>query len=699
MKTGELVAARMSGGITIARVVDVEASRVRVAVRRKKEARLPVERIILSTQVFAEGDEQVADFRKQSENIASEVDIAELWEVVSDEQDALSFEDLTELYWGSGANAAQQVALLLRLDRDSLYFDDSKSGYTPRTPSAVEETLARRKRQAQQAAEAEALVTSLESGELPPTLTSHQQMLIDSIRDYAAFGDDYTRSSLVKSLLNKMQRKSGNLQRLAFDVLVSCGEFAPDEPLELVRDEIAEPFSADALTAAEAISDADLLSDHNRIDLTALPTITIDDTDTQDRDDALSLEKLDISDVPSPQEGRLGWGQEQIYRLGIHITDAGALIPQDSVLDEVANLRMASLYIPDRKIPMLPTAVSHNKGSLEAGKRRAALSLLADISIEGEILRYEVKPSIIISDAALSYDEANKAIADATHAHHDILASLHTFTEALARQREAAGAVSIDRAELLINVVSPDDVQVNVVQRNSPAREMVAECMVLCNSMLASFCRDHDIPAAYRSQTAPDLSDLGAGLPPGVDIGEDGPLRQYLMLRRFAPAQSGNTAAPHGGLGVPAYIQATSPLRRYPDMVMQRQITHYLSAGEPLYGVEDITSVAGRADVQLRVMGKLEDERRRYWLLKFFKLRMEQSPDDEAATLFKAIVLENQPRRSALLELAEYPFRMRARLPDAILPGATVTLRLHSVDLWEKRASFIHMADEKLTQA
>ena len=115
-----------------------------------------------------------------------------------------------------------------------------------------------------------------------------------------------------------------------------------------------------------------LLIDPNRIDLTALATITIDDADTQDRDDALSLERLDT----------------EKYRLGIHITDAGALIPQDSVLDEVANLRMASLYIPDRKIPMLPTAVSHNKGSLEAGERRAALSLLADIRrTDGEILR------------------------------------------------------------------------------------------------------------------------------------------------------------------------------------------------------------------------------------------------------------------------------------------------------------------------
>ena len=683
MKPGELVATRMSGGITIARVVDVDASRVRVAIPRKKEARLPTERIIFATQIFAEDDEEVANFRRKSEEIADTVDIAELWEVVSDDQTALPFNDLSELYWGVDAAAVQQVALLLCLDKDTLYFEDGKAGYTPRAPTAVEETLARRRRQAQQSEEADDLLACLERGELPPTLTSHQQMLIDSIRVFAAFGDDDTRSALVKALLNKMERKTGNLQRLAFDVLVSCGEFAEDEPLELVRDDIVEAFSDEALAAAESVSDTQLLDDANRIDLTALPTVTIDDADTQDRDDALSLERLNVED-----------GGAERFRLGVHITDAGALIPQDSVLDEEANRRMATLYIPDRKIPMLPTVVSHDKGSLEAGKRRAALSLLADISPDGEILRYEVKPSVIVSDAALSYDDADAAISDAGEPCHDLLANLHTLTEALKRQRESAGAVNIDRSEMLIKVESSNDVQVKVVERTSPARQMVAECMVLCNSLLASFCRNNEIPAAYRSQSAPDLSDLGAGLPSGVEIGEDGPLRQFLMMRRFAPADTRTAPAPHGGLGVSAYIQATSPLRRYPDMVMQRQITHYLSACEPLYSVEDITSVAGRADMQIRAMGKLEDERRRYWLLKFFKLRMEKAPDDEEASLFKAVVLENQPRRSAMLELADYPFRVRARLPEAILPGATVSLGLHSVDLWEKRANFIHVPED-----
>ena len=594
MKPNELVAARMSGGITIVRVVGVDASRVRVALRRKKEARLPAERVVLSTQVFAEGDEQVADFRRQSEDIASEVDIAELWEVVSDEQSAFPFDDLTELYWGADATPAQQVALLLCLDRDSLYFEagkageDGKSGYAPRSPSAVEETLARRKRQAQQAAEADDLVACLEKGELPPALTPHQQMLIDSMRDYAAFGDDYTRSALVKGLLNKMERKAGNLQRLSFDLLVACGQFAPDEPLELVRDDITEAFSEDELAAAEAINQSELLDDGNRLDLTALPTITIDDADTQDRDDALSLERLDPSDVPSPSEGRSEWGQGQEYRLGIHITDAGALIPQDSVLDKAADLRMASLYIPDRKIPMLPAAVSHDKGSLEVGERRAALSLLADINADGEILRFEVKPSVIVSDAALSYDEANAAISDASHARHDMLASLHSLAEALKRQREAAGAVGIDRAELLIKVVSSDDVEVKVVQRKlagaRDGRRVHGAVQLAAGVVLrgAGYSRLVPLPDGARPQRP------RFGLAPGrghqrrssAPVPHDAPLRPRRHAHRTSPARRTRRACVHTGdlpaPPLPRHGDAApdNPLPRHRRAIVQRREHH-----------------------------------------------------------------------------------------------------------------------------
>ena len=198
MKPGELVAARMSGGIAVARVVEVDASRVRVAVRRKREARLPAERIILSTQIIVSDEDELAAFRERAELLAADMDLADLWEVVCDEQTAFTPDDLADLYWGSDADAAQRVALLICVDKDDLHFESGKSGYTPRAAAAVEETLARRRRRAQNAADADALAAALTASSLPPALTPHQQMLMESVRDYAVFGDDYTRSATVK---------------------------------------------------------------------------------------------------------------------------------------------------------------------------------------------------------------------------------------------------------------------------------------------------------------------------------------------------------------------------------------------------------------------------------------------------------------------------------------------------------------------
>ena len=217
--------------------------------------------------------EQVAEFRKQSEDIAFEVDISELWGGRQRRAGRLFIRRPCRPLLGLGhhTNSASRPAAMPRQGR--LYFEDGKTGYTPRAPDAVEETLARRNRQAQQAEESDDLVVHLQRGVLPAALTPHQKMLIDSMRDYAAFGDDYTRSALVKALLNKMERSTGNLQRLAFDVLVTCGEFAPDEPIELVRDDIATEFSDDALAAAEIVNETTLLDDLDRTDLTALPHI------------------------------------------------------------------------------------------------------------------------------------------------------------------------------------------------------------------------------------------------------------------------------------------------------------------------------------------------------------------------------------------------------------------------------------------
>ena len=254
---------------------------------------------------------------------------------------------------------------------------------------------------------------------------------------------------------------------------------------------------------------------------------------------------------------------------------------------------------------------------------------------------------------------------------------------ALRRKREEAGAVSLERPEMSVKVAASGEVAVMVVSRSTPARTMVTELMILCNSLLADFCHRHGLPAAFRFQAPPDFGDVPPELP-------DGPLRWYLMMRRLPPAEVDTLPAAHAGLGVPAYIQATSPLRRYPDLVMQRQISNYLATGRPLYSEEEMASVAQRAELQLKELSRLEGGRRSYWFLKYLGQELSRGEGDEAAALFQAVVLENQPRRLALMELAEYPFRTRVRLPMSCAPGDAVSLRLHGVDLWLRTAQFTY---------
>ena len=672
MRPGEVVVARLREGLTIGRCLAPagEGSRVRMALGRNRQTQLPTDRVILATGIAVEREEQVEEFRSRCEGLVSDIDLAEVWELSLDKSDAISLNDLAELYWGSSPDVAQRVALLLHLDRAALYFDDEKGGYKARSRESVRDIQARRQREAENEEASTSLVAHLSEGGLPPELTQRQSALLGQVQEYVIHGETYARSAAARSLLEKMGSGTRDLQRLGFELLVKAGAFSPDEHLALERERIPRQFPADALEEAASIDLLRTLADPQRRDLTGVPTVTVDDEGAKDRDDAISLEV---------EEGPAG----PTYRIGVHIADAGAMIPPGGAVDLEAERRMASLYLPDLKVPMLPPELSEHTGSIVPGETRQALSLLARVGESGEVVDWEVAPSVISSQAALSYEEAGRAIEDADHPWHPTLAPLHRVAGALRRRREEAGGINLEQPEMLISVTPSGVPEVRVLERSTPGRVMVTELMILCNGLLAEFCRDNQLPACYRSQVAPDLSDVIATVP-------EGPLRRYLAIRRFPSADLDTVPAAHGGLGLPAYIQATSPLRRYPDLVMQRQLSSFLGSGQPLYSTEEIASVAQRAEVQLRELSRLEEDRRRYWFLKYLERRLAAEPEHEDSSLYRAVVLEIRPGQPGLLELADYPFRVRVGLPENRVPGDEVVLRLHGVDLWRRSAQFVH---------
>ncbi len=665
MQPGEIILVQLDAGPRLVRVIEPVGNRLRLAIGRNREARLSQSRVIYETGVTAAGFEAVENFGLQSESALSDLDLGEVWDVVCDDGDALTLSDIGELYLGQEPSAQQSVAILLYVLDDDLLFVRDGSHFIPRDRETVEAMTDRRQRQQQRTADADELTGAFRDGHLPESLTEFQSQVLGQIRDFVLHGDDYSRAGFVKRFLENAGVRGRDLQRAAFDKLVALEVVDADEHLDLGRNDIPIEFAEQALEEAERTDQAQLLADRDRSDLTGLLTITIDDADTRDRDDALSIETLETG----------------LYRIGIHITDAGALIDAGSALDVEADRRMSSLYLPEQTISMLPAAVSAGSGSLNPGESRAAVSVLVDMTEDGDVNSWNVVKSVIRSDHALSYQEADSAIQDSSHPLHAELHTLHRLARSLRAARDAGGALSLDRDELSVKVNSCGAIGVRVVPRLAPARGLIEEYMVMCNSLLARYCVENELPAPFRSQALPDMSDIVSQVP-------EGPHRAFLMTRRLTAATVSVKPGRHGGLGVDAYTQATSPLRRYPDLLVQRQISHHLRESGTLYDEEAVTSVAHRADMQIRQISRIENNRRNYFFLKWLDNRRMSTVAENGDAVHQAFVLENPGRRSALLELSEWPFRTRAALPGSVLAGTEVTLRLHGVDLWRRTAQF-----------
>ena len=174
-------------------------------------------------------------------------------------------------------DAAQRVALLLHIERNPLYFVSYGDDYKARTPGEVRDIEERRRREAEHAGAVESLMGRLSRGELPEEMTPLETNLLGHLRGFAVFGDDYTRGSVARELLQPVAGASRDLQRLSFELLVGAGVLAQDEPMELERADIPRTFSSGALEEAASIDLESVIAQPLRTDLTHLEMFTIDE--------------------------------------------------------------------------------------------------------------------------------------------------------------------------------------------------------------------------------------------------------------------------------------------------------------------------------------------------------------------------------------------------------------------------------------
>ena len=347
--------------------------------------------------------------------------------------------------------------------------------------------------------------------------------------------------------------------------------------------DLPHEFSRKALGVAQALPDAVQAKDlEARKDLRALEFVTIDGETAKDFDDA----------VLARREGK-GW------RLWVAIADVSHYVRHGDALDRDARERGTSVYFPRRVIPMLPEKLSNGLCSLNPNVDRLAMVCEMAITPQGEVARYEFYAGVIRSKARLTYTEVWNRLSGGKAPEN--LATLYELFHALFAERSRRGAIDFDTLETRMLFDARGKIERIVPEKRNDAHRIIEECMLAANVCAGSFLagrkqpvlyRVHDVPAADRVAALREfLAELGLQLPGGeiprpkdyaqllerIRKRPDFGLLQTILLRSLKQAVYSPSNVGHFGLAFEAYVHFTSPIRRYPDLLVHRAIKAQLA--------------------------------------------------------------------------------------------------------------------------
>ena len=413
----------------------------------------------------------------------------------------------------------------------------------------------------------------------------------------AADNPDVRDGDIVKVRMCTFPSKKEAATGIIEEVIGHEDESTLDSALIIARYELETKFSAAAISQADEaqIDVAGALVEGYK-DIRDRFVFTVDPTDAKDFDDALSLSKT-----------------ESGYRLGVHIADVSYYVPWNSSIDYDARRRATSVYLVDRVIPMLPPALSENICSLRPNEPRRSLTIDIYLNDKAEVQSINPYFAIIESKARLTYDQALSFIEGNTQAVKDIplkdkLASLipclSNLCQKLYEKRKIQGSLDFETKEARVRLDNQGlPVGVDIRKKNL-ATSMVEESMILANVCVAQYLRNRNLPCIYRIHENPEydaLSELGFILQDlkdykefnvsAISVGNPKELQKllkfskgrpeealinYLLLRCMKRACYKDYCDRHYGLAEDAYCHFTSPIRRYPDLVVHRMLRAHL---------------------------------------------------------------------------------------------------------------------------
>jgi len=568
----------------------------------------------------------------QAETQAADIDTEFLWEVCGEAE--FGFEELAAEYAGHKPSPVEAAAVLLRLHSAPIHFHRKGKGrFRKAPPEILQAALAGLEKKRQQALAIERMADELKAGALPPEFPPLLTQML--------YKPDRNRPE-TKALEAACAATGESAERL----LARCGALPDSHAFHLGRF-LFEHFpegrgGTNFPSYAAAVDPTDL-------PLAQVQAFSIDDAHTTEIDDAFSLTVL-------PDGG---------MRVGIHIAAPGLGFGPDSDLGRIARARLSTVYMPGRKITMLPEAVVESH-TLAAGQNVPAISLYLDVASDLRILGHASRIERVPVAANLRHHDIEPVFNAETLAA-DALPDF-PFRDELKRLWELATVLEAGRGKtnqqnrkdynfhVDWDVATPQGVgRVGIEERSrgSPLDTLVAELMIVANSTWGALLREAKLPGMYRAQTA-------------------------------GKARMTTVATPHEGLGVDCYAWSTSPLRRFADLANQWQLIALLSGTPPPYPPKSAELMAALRDFELTYASYADFQRdmERYWCLRWLA-------QENVATVTAQVLKENIVRLDAI------PLVMKANGMPTLERGARVRLALADIDLLaaEARASFVEMVE------
>ena len=594
------------GNLTAGWVEGIQKKKLAIIPLQGKMLFLPPHRISLHWKDDSSTDKQSALLRlkclmEQIQQIAKNLDLEVIHELSTPGKSYL-LEELIDDFLDDPGDRMQSIAFFFALQNDHRFFKRKKDRYTARTAeelAELDQKLAQEQQQRIWEEKVRQWIVDLQSEsrhaesseEDIRRCNSHfneeQSQWLRQLRSILIYGKNSGYWKLLAPILNLSVEFNEADEKKICTLLRQAGCAISKSRLILLRASVREEFPKEVLEEAERLSLRFALSEGEKFDEHAL-TFSIDAETTKDYDDAFSI---------------LGWTDNRVELL-IHVTDLSAMIlPKDPLFEE-AESRVSSVYTLDRVFPMFPPSLSEHCFSLKAKNVRRTMSFHFDLYGNGKRNFRGIYFDKIQVAKNLTYEQADHAI----KRQQGFWKALSDCCQALRRVRMEQGALDFVRNEVKMDIRNPERIQIIPIDRNTPAHHIVEEMAILVNREVGYFHQRNQCPAIYRVQGPYERIETlkeGESLTPRHFIIE--PVRLSIHPER------------HSGLGCDFYIQATSPIRRFSDLVTQYQLAQFLQHHHIVFQEEQLMGWAEQIQSTQKSYNQAERAIEDHWKFKYLE--------------------------------------------------------------------------------